>query len=350
VARVMYPSRPAPATQAWPKNEATARGPFPQQHKNSSIMEKPRRKGATAGGASPGRRQAEPSTHITAGSVQKSKLSPFGNPLARTKCDARRLHLPRGPVLLREVLPGWPHRGVPWWRQPRIGRGHGAGVVRPGSGGRGWSQRPTRVRCSRRAGAGGLLRGDGAGVPRRALVRGARVCDGRAWVQVRASELVLPSLPRRGVHSRPALAPVVLPACVACACDGVVVRGGWVGGGGGGSCVAVGVAPADFNCDTQPGFLQGSWALRAGKRYGLSPGAATGPAPRTAGLARWCSEYGAAFGEGDVVGCGLCLHSGDLFWTKNGVHLGASAAPWTAHGSACARRRMETHARTCMCA
>ena len=58
-----------------------------------------------------------------------------------------------------------------------------------------------------------------------------------------------------------------------------------------------------------PGWDNGSWGYHGddGKKFAdMSTGRA----------------YGPMYGTGDVIGCGTNLQTGDVFFTKNGKHLG----------------------------
>ena len=49
-------------------------------------------------------------------------------------------------------------------------------------------------------------------------------------------------------------------------------------------------------------------------------------------------QYGPRFGTGDIIGCGLLLDRREIFFTKNGTHLGIAfrRAAWsTGRASAC---------------
>ena len=39
-------------------------------------------------------------------------------------------------------------------------------------------------------------------------------------------------------------------------------------------------------------------------------------------------EYGPRYGDGDTVGCGLCLLTRSVFFTHNGKYLGVAKYDW----------------------
>jgi hypothetical protein len=76
--------------------------------------------------------------------------------------------------------------------------------------------------------------------------------------------------------------------------------------------IGIGLAPPDFNLQRQPGWEASSYGYHGddGLKYGGAGGRG--------------ELFAAPFGEGDVVGCGLLLSRGELFFTKNGVSLGTA--------------------------
>lgn len=75
--------------------------------------------------------------------------------------------------------------------------------------------------------------------------------------------------------------------------------------------IAVGMADGSFQLNRQPGWEPNSYAYHGydGRRYLDSErGEAFGP----------------RFGAGDVIGCGLLTERRELFFTKNGAHLGVA--------------------------
>ena len=68
----------------------------------------------------------------------------------------------------------------------------------------------------------------------------------------------------------------------------------------------------------QPGVADGSWGYRSGQKFFEDIQG---------------DEYGPSFGKGDTVGCGLIPARQELFFTKNGAHLGEQyltlrCVPW----------------------
>jgi hypothetical protein len=75
------------------------------------------------------------------------------------------------------------------------------------------------------------------------------------------------------------------------------------------SLVAIGLCRGESRQTGMPGWARGSWGYHGddGKIFAEE---GTG------------SNYGPTYGTGDVVGCGIDLQSGTIFFTKNGENLG----------------------------
>ena len=73
--------------------------------------------------------------------------------------------------------------------------------------------------------------------------------------------------------------------------------------------ISVGLADSSFQLNRQPGWETGSYAYHGydGRRYADSEQG---------------EQYGPRFGMGDVVGCGFLAERREIFFTKNGAHLG----------------------------
>lgn len=69
----------------------------------------------------------------------------------------------------------------------------------------------------------------------------------------------------------------------------------------------MGVVSEGFDCNSQLGSSPSSWAVRGGRKFCFGSDG---------------EEYGETVTTGDVVGCGIVVHSGELFFTKNGRNLG----------------------------
>ena len=74
--------------------------------------------------------------------------------------------------------------------------------------------------------------------------------------------------------------------------------------------ISVGFTAPKVTPKRMPGWENDSWGYMADDGNIL-----TGDANRP-------KKYGPPFGNGDVVGCGVNFHRNQMFWTKNGVHLG----------------------------
>jgi SPRY domain len=74
------------------------------------------------------------------------------------------------------------------------------------------------------------------------------------------------------------------------------------------SLVAIGLCKSESRLTGMPGWRRGSWGYHGddGKIFAEGTG----------------GNYGPLYGTGDVVGCGIDLQSGIIFFTKNGEHLG----------------------------
>jgi Ran-binding protein 9/10 len=75
------------------------------------------------------------------------------------------------------------------------------------------------------------------------------------------------------------------------------------------SLVAIGLCKSESRNTGMPGWSRGSWAYH-GDDGNIFAEMGTG------------SSYGPTYSTGDVVGCGIDLQSGTIFFTKNGEHLG----------------------------
>jgi hypothetical protein len=75
--------------------------------------------------------------------------------------------------------------------------------------------------------------------------------------------------------------------------------------------IAVGLADTNFPLNRQPGWEPNSFAYYGydGRRYVDSERG---------------ENYGPRFGAGDVIGCGLLTERREIFFTKNGTHLGVA--------------------------
>eukprot|EP00887_Chlorella_sp_A99_P001255 scaffold14.g1255.t1 len=132
-----------------------------------------------------------------------------------------------------------------------------------------------------------------------------------------------------------------------------------VAGGERGS-ITIGFTDRSFKHGRQPGWEPGSYGYRGdtGKKYQMCPSRWDGDNYRggvraapsralhpTAPCSRACwregrlraryacrgEEYGPPFGTGDVVGAGIHLPRGQIFFTKNGKHLGMAYRNVTSH-------------------
>jgi len=65
-----------------------------------------------------------------------------------------------------------------------------------------------------------------------------------------------------------------------------------------------------------PGWAKGSWAYH-GDDGALFIESGQG------------ISYGPTYGSGDVIGCGVDLHKNEMFFTKNGEHVGTLATTTT---------------------
>lgn len=75
--------------------------------------------------------------------------------------------------------------------------------------------------------------------------------------------------------------------------------------------IAVGLADGSFELNRQPGWEPSSYGYHGydGRRYVDSERG---------------EQYGPRFGTGDIIGCGLLTDRRELFFTKNGSHLGVA--------------------------
>jgi hypothetical protein len=71
--------------------------------------------------------------------------------------------------------------------------------------------------------------------------------------------------------------------------------------------VGIGLGGGFTDVEKMPGWMAGSWGYHSddGRKFSGSG---------------WGSTYAQTFGKDDVVGCGI--HKGDIYFTKNGQHLG----------------------------
>lgn len=75
--------------------------------------------------------------------------------------------------------------------------------------------------------------------------------------------------------------------------------------------IAIGLADKHFQLNRQPGWELNSYAYHGydGRRYVDSERG---------------EQYGPRFGTGDIIGCGLLCERREIFFTKNGAHLGVA--------------------------
>jgi len=83
-------------------------------------------------------------------------------------------------------------------------------------------------------------------------------------------------------------------------------------------CIAIGLADGNFQLTRQPGWDRNSFGYHGedGRKYHDSS--------RGHESFRGGEAYGPVFTTGDTVGCGVLYASGDIFFTKNGNHLGTA--------------------------